>query len=237
VRRLQDPRRNPRTPDGGLSPCGNIPLATIPCGRFAPSPTGPLHFGSLVTALASFLDCRHIHGRWLVRIEDLDAPRTVPGEPYAVICPADGRVIALDEVEDPYLKRPAARISIFMNVVNVHVNRSPVTGTVHERWYHPGRFFNAALDKASVENERNALWLRTAHGQDVVVVQVAGLIARRILCYAEPGRKLAQGERYGFIRFGSRVDVYLPRGIRWNVNLGDKVKGGSQILASLPRDS
>lgn len=166
-----------------------------------------------------------------------DPPRTVPGEPYAVVSPADGRVIALDEVEDPYLKRPAARISIFMNVVNVHVNRSPVTGTVQQRWYHPGRFFNAALDKASVENERNALWLRTAHGQDVVVVQVAGLIARRILCYAEPGRKLAQGERYGFIRFGSRVDVYLPRGIRWNVNLGDKVKGGSQILATLPRDS
>lgn len=164
-----------------------------------------------------------------------DPPRTVPNEPYAVICPADGRVIALDEIEDPYLKRPAARISIFMNVVNVHANRSPVAGTVKERWYHAGRFFNAALDKASFENERNALWLHTEHGHDVVVVQVAGLIARRILCYAQTGQSLAAGERYGFIRFGSRVDVFLPRGGRWNVSLGDKVKGGSQILAFLPR--
>jgi phosphatidylserine decarboxylase len=123
-----------------------------------------------------------------------------------------------------------------MNVFNVHANRSPVAGEVKQRWYYAGRFVNAALDKASSENERNALWLRTAHGQDVVVVQVAGLIARRILCYVQPGQQLAQGGRYGFIRFGSRVDVFLPRGVRWNVNLGDKVKGGSQLLAFLPHD-
>ena len=165
-----------------------------------------------------------------------DPPRVVPTEPHGVVSPADGRVIALDEAEDPYLKRPAARISIFMNVINVHSNRSPVAGEVKERWYHAGRFFNAALDKASRENERNALWLRTAHGHDVVVVQVAGLIARRILCYAQPGQQLAQGERYGFIRFGSRVDVFLPRDVRWNVSLGDSVKGGSQLMAFLPHD-
>ena len=164
-----------------------------------------------------------------------DPPRVVPNEPFGVVSPADGRIVALDEVEDPYLKRPAARISIFMNVVNVHANVSPVAGEVKERWYRAGSFLNAALDKASAENERNALWLRTEHGQDVVVVQVAGLIARRILCYAQPGQQLAQGERYGFIRFGSRVDVFLPRGCAWNVNLGDTVKGGSQILAFLPR--
>ncbi len=176
---------------------------------------------------------------WLIAVFVIqffrDPPRVVPNEPFCVVSPADGQVIALDEVEDPYLKRPAVRISIFMNVVNVHANRSPVAGTVKQRWYHAGRFFNAALDKASRENERNALWLRTEHGQDVVVVQVAGLIARRILCYAQPGQQLAQGERYGFIRFGSRVDVFLPRGGKCKVNLGDKAKGGSQILAFLPR--
>ncbi len=176
---------------------------------------------------------------WLIVVFVLqffrDPPRAVPNEPFCVVSPADGRIIALDEVEDPYLKRPALRISIFMNVIDVHANRSPVAGEVKERWYRAGSFLNAALDKASAENERNALWLRTEHGQDVVVVQVAGLIARRILCYAQPGQQLAQGERYGFIRFGSRVDVFLPHGCAWNVNLGDTVKGGSQILAFLPR--
>lgn len=176
---------------------------------------------------------------WLIVVFVLqffrDPPRVIPADPGCVICPADGRVIVLDEVEDPYLKRPAARISIFMNVVNVHVNRSPVAGEIKDRWYHAGSFLNAALDKAAVENERNALWLRTADGQDVVVVQVAGLIARRILCYVQPGQRLSSGERYGFIRFGSRVDVYLPRASSMRVSLGDKVKGGSNILAFLPR--
>src|SRR3989338_9044323 len=132
--------------------------------------------------------------------------RIIPQAPGAVICPADGKVIALGDAEDPYLKRPAKRISIFMNVFNVHANRLPVAGKVMERWYHPGSFVNAALDKAARENERNALWLRTPAGADVVVVQVAGLIARRILCYVEAGAPAERGARYGFIRFGSRVD-------------------------------
>jgi len=162
-----------------------------------------------------------------------DPPRAVPSAPDAVACPADGRVIALGEAEDPYLKRPAKRISIFMNVFNVHSNRLPVGGEVKQRWYHAGSFLNAALDKASAENERNALWLRTAEGQDVVVVQVAGLIARRILCYVEPGRRAARGARYGFIRFGSRVDVYLPLTARFAVSLGDKVRGAADVIAHL----
>jgi phosphatidylserine decarboxylase len=164
-----------------------------------------------------------------------DPPRRIPPVPAGVVCPADGRVIKLDEVEDPYLKRPARRVSIFMNVFNVHSNRIPVEGKVMERWYHQGRFFNAALDKASRENERNALWIRTDEGEDIVVVQVAGLIARRILCYVEPGSRVAQGSRYGFIRFGSRLDVYLPTSSRFLVSLGDKVKGGSQLIAELAR--
>lgn len=176
---------------------------------------------------------------WLVVLFVLqffrDPPRVVPPEPGAAICPADGRVIALGKVEDPYLKRPARRISIFMNVFNVHVNRIPVAGLVKERWYHRGRFLNAALDKAARENERNALWLRTDDGQDVVVVQVAGLIARRILCYVEPGQRVERGARYGFIRFGSRVDVYLPLTARFGVSLGDKVRGASDVIARLDR--
>jgi phosphatidylserine decarboxylase len=164
-----------------------------------------------------------------------DPPRKVPVAPAGVICPADGRVIKLDEVEDPYLKRSARRISIFMNVFNVHSNRIPVEGKVMERWYHHGSFFNAALDKAARENERNALWIRTDEGDDVVVVQVAGLLARRILCYVQPGSRVAQGERYGFIRFGSRLDVYLPASSRFKVSLGDKVAGGTDLIAEFTR--
>ena len=162
-----------------------------------------------------------------------DPPRRIPAEPGVVVCPADGRVIVVDQVQDPYLNRPARRVSIFMNVFNVHSNRSPVAGSVQQRWYSPGRFLNAALDKAAAENERNALWIKTDNGQDVVFVQVAGLIARRILCYADKGARLERGERYGFIRFGSRVDVYLPPDSRINVSLGDKVTGGSDVLAYL----
>jgi len=162
-----------------------------------------------------------------------DPPRQIPDAPDAIICPADGKVIALGVVEDPYLKRPARRVSVFMNVFNVHSNRSPVAGKIMERWYRPGKFVNAALDKASLDNERNALWIRTDGGQDVVVVQVAGLIARRILCYVQPGERIARGERYGFIRFGSRVDVYLPLEARLEVSLGDSVKGAADVIARL----
>jgi len=162
-----------------------------------------------------------------------DPRREIPSDPGAVVSPADGRVIVVDESRDPFLDRPARRVSIFMNVFNVHSNRSPVAGEVKQRWYHHGSFLNAALDKAARENERNALWLKSGEGADLVVVQVAGLIARRILCYVEPGARLARGERYGFIRFGSRLDVYLPPDSRVRVALGDKVKAGRDIIAEL----
>lgn len=160
-----------------------------------------------------------------------DPRRPIPQDPNAIVCPADGQIVALSEVEDPYLKRRAKRISIFMNVFDVHVNRIPVTGVVMQRWYHQGKFFNAALEKASEANERNALWIRTDDARDVVVVQVAGLIARRILCYVQPNDRVERGQRYGFIRFGSRVDVYLPPDVRPLVALGDKVTGGSGVIA------
>ncbi|MGA7180075.1 MAG: phosphatidylserine decarboxylase [Thiobacillaceae bacterium] len=159
-----------------------------------------------------------------------DPARVPPTDADAVISPADGRIVAVEETTDPYLERDALKISVFMNVFNVHSNRSPVDGEVKGRWYNPGSFLNAALDKASSENERNALWIRTDRG-DVTFVQIAGLIARRILCYARTGDVLARGQRYGFIRFGSRVDVYLPLHARPEVSIGQKVKAAKTILA------
>jgi len=162
-----------------------------------------------------------------------DPAREVPDDPRAVVSPADGRVVFVGKARDPYLERDALKISVFMNVFNVHSNRSPVDGTVKGRWYHAGSFLNAALDKASLENERNALWLRNAGGADVTCVQVAGLIARRILCYVAEGASLLRGARYGFIRFGSRVDVYLPLDAEPQAALGDKVYAAESVLARL----
>ncbi len=163
-----------------------------------------------------------------------DPGRMVAGDTRTVVCPADGRIVSVGAAHDPWLDRPALRVSIFMNVFNVHSNRSPVDGTVQKIWYHAGSFLNAALDKASVENERNAVWLRTAAGDDVTSVQVAGLIARRILCHVKPGDTLERGDRYGFIRFGSRVDVYLDPASTVSVALGDRVSASSTVLARLP---
>jgi phosphatidylserine decarboxylase len=160
-----------------------------------------------------------------------DPPRRIPDDRRAVLAPADGRVMAVERVRDPWLERDALRISVFMNVFNVHSNRSPVDGEVRDAWYHPGKFLNAALAKASVENERNALWIRTGDGVDITCVQVAGLVARRILCYVKKGEQLARGQRFGFIRFGSRVDVYLPVNARPVAAIGDKVHAASTILA------
>ncbi|MGH8688608.1 MAG: phosphatidylserine decarboxylase [Burkholderiales bacterium] len=162
-----------------------------------------------------------------------DPPRDVPDVPGAVVSPADGRIVAVEKARDPWLERDALKISVFMNVFNVHSNRSPVDGTVQRRWYHAGSFFNAALDKASIENERNALWLRTDAGADVTCVQIAGLVARRILCYVGEGAALGRGQRFGFIRFGSRVDVYLPLDARPVAAIGDKVYAAESVLARL----
>ncbi len=163
-----------------------------------------------------------------------DPPRAVPPQPNAVLSPADGRIVTVGTARDPYLDRDALKISVFMNVFNVHSNRSPVDGTVANLWYHRGSFINAALDKASQDNERNALHLRTAGGVDVICVQIAGLIARRILCYVKPGATLERGQRYGFIRFGSRVDVYLPPTAAPKVAVGDRVYATETIVAELP---
>ena len=164
-----------------------------------------------------------------------DPPREIPEGAGLVLCPADGRVIVVGEVTDPYRNVPALKISVFMNVFNVHSNRSPVDAMVKSVAYTKGLYVNASFDKASSDNERNALVLRMDDGSEISCVQVAGLIARRILCYVKEGDRLTRGERYGFIRFGSRVDVYLPHGSKARVAIGDMVKASSTVLAELPR--
>ncbi|MCA1925160.1 MAG: phosphatidylserine decarboxylase [Thiobacillus sp.] len=159
-----------------------------------------------------------------------DPARVPPADADAVIAPADGRIVVVEKVRDTVLDRDALKISVFMNVFNVHSNKSPVDGVVKGIWYTPGLFVNADLDKASTENERNAIHIAAARG-DITCVQIAGLIARRILCYARVGDTLSRGQRYGFIRFGSRVDVYLPVSARPQVSIGQKVTGGRTILA------
>ena len=200
-----------------------------------------LAIGVVVSAAVSFVAGWWSLPFWLATLFVLqffrDPARDVPVEPRAVVSPADGRIVEVSKARDPWLQRDALKISVFMNVFNVHSNRSPVDGTVKERWYFPGAFVNAALDKASLENERNAIWLRTGEGQDVTCVQVAGLIARRILCYVGPGAELVRGQRFGFIRFGSRVDVYLPLDAEPKAAIGDKVYAAETVLAWLTPQS
>ncbi|WP_416192395.1 phosphatidylserine decarboxylase [Neisseria sp. CCUG12390] len=188
----------------------------------------------LVTAVSDWLSLPF----WLFTFFALqffrDPARYIPQDPDAVLSPVDGRVVVVERAQDPYRKTEALKISIFMNVFNVHSQKSPVDGTVEAVEYNRGKFLNADLDKASTENERNAVLATTSTGREITFVQVAGLVARRILCYTQAGRKISRGERYGFIRFGSRVDVYLPLDARAEVAIGDKVTGVSTILARLP---
>ncbi|MEW6203839.1 MAG: phosphatidylserine decarboxylase [Pseudomonadota bacterium] len=162
-----------------------------------------------------------------------DPPRYIPAQKNAVVSPADGRIVAVERVEDPYAQREALKISVFMNVFNVHSNRIPIGGEIKSVDYFPGLFVNADLDKASTQNERNAIVIHTESGATVTAVQVAGLIARRILCYVKPSETVEKGQRYGFIRFGSRVDVYLPTDSVPKVAIGDKVSASSTVLAEL----
>ena len=162
-----------------------------------------------------------------------DPKREIPQDKDIVVSPADGKIILVEESQDPYQNILALKISIFMNVFNVHSNRSPVNGEVIDLQYYRGKFVNADFDKASTENERNAMILKLATGCKITVVQVAGLIARRILCYTRVGDHLKLGQRYGFIRFGSRLDIYLPINAKLLVSIGQKVSATETILAKL----
>ncbi len=159
-----------------------------------------------------------------------DPHRAIPQEENLVVSPADGKVIFAGQAHDPYLDRECFKLSVFMNVFSVHSNRAPVAGEVKKVDYYAGEFVNAALDKASDKNERNAIVITDEAGRDITSVQVAGLVARRILCYAKAGDQLQRGQRYGFIRFGSRVDLYLPLDFSMKVSIGDNVSSGSTVL-------
>jgi phosphatidylserine decarboxylase len=165
-----------------------------------------------------------------------DPPRAVPLDDAAAVSPADGRVSAVSLVVPPdelgLGPQTRRRVSIFMSVFDCHVNRAPLAGTVARIAYRPGRFFNAALDKASEENERNGIVLDTAHGP-IAVVQIAGLIARRILCFVGQGERLLAGQRIGLIRFGSRLDVYLPATAAVAVAVGQTAIAGETVIARL----
>lgn len=160
-----------------------------------------------------------------------DPDRVAPAEKGVVVSPADGKVVAAGVVDNsPFLNGKSMKISIFMSVFNVHVNRVPYTGRVKEIDYYPGKFFSANLDKASQQNEHNAVSIEMENGKPLCVVQIAGLIARRIICYIKTGDQLIRGQRFGLICFGSRLDVYLPADIKLKLAVGDKVKAGTSIL-------
>ena len=160
--------------------------------------------------------------------------RVVPQDPDVVVAPGDGKVIAIGEEFEPrFLKDRSIRVTIFLNVFDVHINRAPCDGVVQEVQYQPGLFLVASRPDATIRNEQNALMLMTPHGVKVLCVQVAGLIARRIVCWASAGERDRRGERFGLIRFGSRMDTFLPLGTVLKVSVGDRVKGGETILGVL----
>lgn len=160
-----------------------------------------------------------------------DPDRVIPAKPGAVVAPADGRVITAEVLEkSPFYDGRCKKVSIFMSVFNVHVNRTPIEGTVKKIAYFPGKFFSAHLDKASRDNEHNAVWLENAQGQKLCVVQIAGLIARRIICYVREDQRVLRGQRFGVICFGSRLDVYMPVETDLSVSVGDKVRAGTVVL-------
>lgn len=169
-----------------------------------------------------------------------DPKRAVPENAGLMVSPADGVVSLIERVAPPEElgmgPAPLMRVSVFMSVFNCHVNRAPIAGRISEISYRPGKFLNAALDKASVDNERNSIRIDMADGRSIAVVQIAGLVARRILCFAVKGQEIRTGERFGLIRFGSRLDIYLPEGVQPQVALGQTCVAGETVIALLGPD-
>lgn len=180
--------------------------------------------------------------RWLGRIFYLataftlyffrDPERVIPEGECLIVSPADGKVVGIDSVEHvPFIDGPAKRVSIFLSVFDVHINRSPIKGKIAYRHYSPGEFLAAFEPKASIKNEQNAVGIEDSDGYRILVKQIAGLIARRILCWKNPGDHIGAGERFGLIRFGSRTEIYMPLDARIEVKLGQRVQGGASVIA------
>jgi phosphatidylserine decarboxylase len=169
-----------------------------------------------------------------------DPKRAVPQNAGLMVSPADGVVSLIERVAPPAElgmgPEPLMRVSVFMSVFNCHVNRAPIAGKITEISYRPGKFLNASLDKASTDNERNSLRIEMADGRSIAVVQIAGLVARRIVCFAVKGQEMRTGERFGLIRFGSRLDIYLPEGMAPQVTLGQTCVAGETVIALVGQD-
>jgi phosphatidylserine decarboxylase len=204
----------------------------------------PFILGGLVLFVVGLIFARWL--AWLAFLFTLfclyffrDPERVPPGRPEALVAPADGKVVSVIPAVPPselgFGPVPRWRIGIFLSVLDVHVNRVPVDGTVTRIAYRHGAFVNAALDKASERNERNAIAIRLPGGQEIAVVQIAGLIARRIMCGLREGDPVRAGDRLGMIRFGSRTDLYLPEGVRPLVAIGQTMIGGETVVAELSR--
>jgi phosphatidylserine decarboxylase len=190
-------------------------LLTLPAFKFL-GVFGGLFFGALTAFVV-----------WFFR----DPERIIPGDPQGIVSPADGTVLGVTRVAYPrFLPGEAQRVSIFMSVFNVHVNRVPCPGTVREVHYNSGKFLAAYAEKASLDNEQNAVHITADSGQEIVFVQIAGLIARRIICRLAAGERVSRGERFGLIRFGSRCDLYLPLSAEILVKKGDRLEGGSSMV-------
>lgn len=196
-------------------------------------------FSAFCTLLAAILGLYILTGILLVATFFIlcffrDPERFVTDREDAVVSPADGKIIRIERVADNcFIEGEAQKISIFMNVFNVHVNRAPVTGKVDKVLYRPGKFYSADCDKAALQNEYSATLITTPQGHRLACVQIAGLIARRIVCWLEPGDDIIRGRRFGLIRFGSRVDLYLPLDTEILAQTGQEVRAGETILAHL----
>lgn len=194
---------------------------------------------SFISAYVSYVNVIASIPFWIISIFIIqffrDPPRKISTKKNVVVSGADGKVIAIDETIDPYQKKKSIKVSVFMNVFNVHSNKAPIDGIILKKIYFSGKFLNASLSKASLENERCAIIIQAKKNpkQTITCVQIAGLIARRILCYKKTGDSVSRGERYGFIKFGSRVDLYLPLKTSIRVQVGQKVKNGESIIAEL----
>ena len=194
----------------------------------------PLAIITVALALSPLIWLAGVSGLLLLFVLNFfrDPERTIPNEAGVIVSPGDGKVVEIIEEKDALLDEPYRRISIFLNVFNVHVQRTPVAGRIERVQYNKGKFLNAASHKASLDNEQNSMIIHTGK-EKVLVKQIAGLIARRIVCWAKEGDNYSLGQRFGLIRFGSRVDLFLPLSAEVKVSLGDHVAGGSSIIGYL----
>ena len=194
----------------------------------------PLVILTVALALSPLIWLAGVSGLLLLFVLNFfrDPERVIPNEDRVIVSPGDGKVVEIIEEKDALLDEPYRRISIFLNVFNVHVQRTPVAGRIEQVKYNKGKFLNAASHKASLDNEQNAMIIHTGK-EKVLVKQIAGLIARRIVCWAKEGDNYKLGQRFGLIRFGSRVDLFLPLNAEIKVSLGDHVSGGSSIIGYL----